>query len=346
MFPVVTRSGRVIHFGPNSTDSLSPRSSPFSPVSPSPQSPPTPTSLPSRAPIVHFFVSDHGNAKVKSLTDQFIELLTKNGISVYTERYVTHQPGFQVRAAALNSTADFFFQIHSKTAGPGHVRLYIAGQPKRMTMDEAIANIWSWWRLQCGSLTRDEVELLSREKTLFLLREFANLDSKDFDLEVIQTQAKAAMENGESCELVFDRIREFDAILQNGKARVLSTRIAGTDWVREPGLQLQRLLPAPRAVRLSQSMKELLVSIIEQTMTKVRSISELLQRYTAESPAIGELEETEIPIEGEGGSSSWRMLIESLDEDNVGSMRIASYGDSRQSPDLPQVNPMFLLDDY
>jgi hypothetical protein len=92
---------------------------------------------------VHFFVSDHGNAKVKVLCDQFIDALTSNGISVYAERYLTHQPGYQVRVAALNSLADFFLQIHSKTTGPGHVRLYVADQSKQMTMDEAVATVWS-----------------------------------------------------------------------------------------------------------------------------------------------------------------------------------------------------------
>ena len=124
---------------------------------------PNPNALQPRAPLVHFFVCDHGNAKVKSFSDNFIELLISNGIKVYPELYLTHQPGYKVRAASCITTADFFFQIHSKTAGPGHVRLYYDGQPQRMTIQEAVTHIWSTWRMKCGALTKDEVDSLSHE---------------------------------------------------------------------------------------------------------------------------------------------------------------------------------------
>jgi hypothetical protein len=331
MQPIVTRSGRVIHFGGSSPDI------------PSPRSPPSSGSTPPRAPVVHFFISDHGNVKVKALGDQFVSLLTRNGVNVYCERYQTHQPGYQVRAAALNSSADFFFQIHSKTAGPGHVRLYIGGQPRRMGMEEAVASVWSLWRVQCGALTRDEVELLSPSRTLELLREFGEVEPRDLDFDDLQMRARSAIADGESPEPVLDRVRECEAVLQNARRRILAARGVATDWAREPGALLQRILPAPRAVRLSPPLKEMLLSAVDQAAAKARAIGEVVQRYAAALPA--DAGAAEIPIDADrGDASSWRMLIESFDEDHTASMRIASYGDSRGSPDLPTT--AFMLDDF
>jgi hypothetical protein len=340
MQPIITRSGRVIHFGASPPDAPSPRSPPSSG-----STPPSSGSVAPRAPVVHFFVSDHGNAKVKALGDQFTALLTRNGVHVFCERYQTHQPGYQVRAAALNSAADFFFQIHSKTAGPGHVRLYVAGQPRRMGMEEAVATVWSLWRVQCGALTRDEVELLSRARTLDLLREFGQIEGRDLDLAELQLRARAAVAAGGSPEPVLDRVRECEAVLQNARARIAAARGVATEWAREPGLLLQRCLPAPRAVRLSPPLKELLLSAVDQAAAKARAIADVMGRYAAASPA--EAGGPEIPIDAEsarGDASSWRMLIESFDDDHMGSMRIASYGDSRGSPDLPPT--AFMLDDF
>jgi hypothetical protein len=292
---------------------------------------------------VHFFISDQGNAKVKALGDQFLSLLMTNGVNVFCERYQTHQPGYQVRAAALNSAADFFFQIHSKTAGPGHVRLYSAGQPRRMCMDEAVATIWSLWRMQCGALTREEVELLSPSRTLSLLHEFGQLESGDLDFADLQLRARAAILNGEPADFVIDRVREFEAVLQNARARIAAARGIAADWPREAGTLLQRCLAVPRAVRLSAPLKEMLLFNVDQAVAKARAIGEVLRRHAAASTAEAG---GEIPIEAEvaRGDGGWRMLIESFDDDHVASMRIASYGDSRASPD-PLPAP-FMLDDF
>jgi hypothetical protein len=219
-----------------------------------------------------------------------------------------------------------------------------------MTMDEAVGHIWSWWRLQCGALTRDEVELLSRERTLLLLREFGNLEAADLDFAGLQARARAAVDGSESLDPMLERIRDIEATLQSGRARIAAARAMTTDWVREPGVQLQRCLPMPRPVRLSPPLRELLISIVDQSISKAHAIAEALQRYAAASPAFGDREEgegaPEIPIDGERVEThSWRMLIESFDDDHVGSMRIASYGDSRSSNELP-ISPVFLLDDY
>jgi hypothetical protein len=294
-------------------------------------------------------VSDHGNAKVKALTEQFIDLLRSNGIHVHAEKYLTHQPGYQVRAAALNTPADFFFQIHSKTAGPGHVRLYIAGQPRRMTMEEAVANVWSSWRLQCGALSRDEVDLLSSEKIELLLRDFANVEGIDFT--GLQRGARSIIEAGDDIGPLLDRLRELETILQDGKAMVVTAKLMGSEFPRQPGTLLTQCLPAPHSTGLSQPLRELLVSVIDQAIAKARAIGDCLQRYRSTSPGarFGDDGLQEIPIDGDiqsGDSSSWKMLIESLDEDHVGSMRIASYGDSRHSAELLQDSAMFMLDDY
>jgi hypothetical protein len=291
---------------------------------------------------VHFFVSDHGNAKVKALCDQFIDALIANGISVYAEHYLTHQPGYQVRAAALNSPADFFFQIHSKTAGPGHVRLYIAGQPKRMTTDEAVATVWSWWRLQCGGLSRDEVELISREKIAWLLHEFGNIGEKQLDFAAIQDDARVAIERSEPLGPILDRLSECETLLRDAKSRITTTKVMRSEWPRVHGVQLARCLPTPHASGLSTPLREMLVSVVDQALNKIHAIRAVINRVQVRAPG-GTADGEEIPIDS-GEPNAWKDLIESLDDDNVGSMRIASYGDSEQSEF--QDSSTFLLDDY
>lgn len=141
-------------------------------------------------PVVHFFVSDHDNSKVKVLTEQFVNALLDNGINVFIEQYSTHQPGFQVRTASLLTHADFFFQIYSKTAGSGHARLFESGQPNRMTVEEAIVEIWSTWRFKNAALSPKEVNLLSNEKIICLLNEYASIEPPNMDITSIQTTAQ------------------------------------------------------------------------------------------------------------------------------------------------------------
>ncbi|OHT10321.1 hypothetical protein TRFO_20456 [Tritrichomonas foetus] len=360
--PIVTRPNRSIHFGQPSDNSptIQTAQNHFSFYSTtSPQQAGTTSanngSLTPRAPVVHCFVCDHANAKVKILTDQFMEALIKNGIKVYVERYLTHQPGYQVRAASLNTTADFFFQIHSKTAGPGHVRLYLGGQPKRMTKEEAVSAVWSWWRLRCGALTKDEVEVISHDKILTLLKDFANINSEDLDFSLLQQQGRELIDRGMSVRPTLTRLHEFETILQNGKSQINSARTMSTDWSFEPGVVLQRCVAVPIVSGLSAPLKELLNMIIDQTIRKARSITSVLERYYISTPPLERLAQedhmNEIPIDGEqrvGDGSSWRMMIESVDEDRMGSMQIASYGDGHnfvQSVDRI-ATPVFMLDDF
>jgi hypothetical protein len=299
-------------------------------------------------------VCDHGNVKVKAQTDRFTELLVKNGIKVYTERYSTHQPGYQVRAAALNSTADFFFQIHSKTAGSSHVRLFVNGQPNRMRMEDAVANIWSSWRAQCGALTRAEVDILPTDKVLALLSDFAQITPAQIDFTTLVKQGREIMDAGDDLAPSVDRLHIVLSLFQEAKSRIQSTRTIATEWSLEPGGVLQRCIPAPRISGLSTPLKEMLVSVIDQSIRKGKAVLAMFEQYVATSP-IREAEAAdeednlaEIPIDSDipkTDVSSWRMMIESLDDDTVGSLRIASYGDTRQHiEDVP--GDLFFLDDY
>ena len=309
-----------------------------------------------RAPIVHCFICDYANTKVKIVTEQFIETLLKNGIKVYAEKFLTHQPGYQVCAASLNTQADFFFQIHSKTAGPGHVRLYHAGQPKRMTKEDAVSAIWTLWRLRCGSLNKDEIELISNEKITQLLRDFANVDVKDIDIATVQLQGRELIDRGMSVRSVLTKLQGFEVILQNGKQNINSANTISTDWNFELGVMLQKIIQVPIITGLSQPLKNLLISIIEQSISKVRIITNIFERYAVSSPPMIQSQEipidnmNEIPIAGEprgGDGSSWKMMIESADEDKFGSMQIASYGDGQSIQSIDRImTPVFMLDDY
>ena len=229
--PVITRPVRGGHISLGNDGAQTPPAflgGPFSPVGlVQPSSVKTPSSmvqLVPRAPVVHFFVCDFANAKVKTFSEQFIEQLTQNGVKVYTERFMTHQPGFQVRAASLNTPADFFFQIHSKTAGRGDVRRYLNGQPRRMTREEGVAEVWAWWRLKSGALSREEVDVVSGEKMAWLLKEFADVDCEAMALDELQKSLRDAIEMRTEIRSVLDRLREIEGALVNGKMKVASMR--------------------------------------------------------------------------------------------------------------------------
>lgn len=360
--PIVTRPNRTLHFGQFDDSSKNNASfqSPFSffTKNTSQQSKSNnggTISMP-RSPVVHCFVCDHGNAKVKILTDQFIECLIKNGIKVYIERYLTHQPGYQVRAASLHSPADFFFQIHSKTSVAGHVRLYMAGQPKRMSKEEAISVVWSYWRLKCGALTQEETELLSKEKILQLIKEFAHIDTNNIDITSLQQKGRELIDRGQSARPVLTALNEAINLLKNGKDQVNAAVTMSTEWKFEPGVVLQKCVPVPITAGLSQPLRLLLNSVLDQTIYKAQAVANVLERYYIASPEGGNLraleDETiaEIPIDNEqrvGDGSSWQMMIESVDEDRIGSVQIASYGDGQAIQSFDRITmPVFMLDDF
>ena len=334
--PVITRPVRGGHISLSNDGAQTPPAflgGPFSPVGlVQPSSVKTPSSivqLVPRAPVVHFFVCDFANAKVKTFSEQFIEQLTQNGVKVYTERFMTHQPGFQVRAASLNTTADFFFQIHSKTAGRGDVRLYLNGQPRRMTREEGVAEVWAWWRLKSGALSREEVDVISGEKMAWLLKEFADVDCEAMALDELQRSLRDAIEMRTELRSVLDRLREIEGALVNGKMKVATMRNMSTDWNREPGGQLSRCLAIPVVCGLSPPLRELLDVVLDESLVKVQGLIAIAERESVN--VVEEVDDhgAEVPIEGTSAhdDSAWRMMIESVDDDHMGSWRIASYGD-------------------
>ena len=333
---MITRPNRAGHFSQAGEGAQTPPvflGGPFSPLGVGTMRPPSsplvqPGTIAPRAPVVHFFVCDFANAKVKAFSEQFVEQLVENGVKVYCEKFLTHQPGFQVRAASLNTMADFFFQMHSKTAGRGDVRLYVNGLPKRMTREEAVAEVWAWWRLKSGALSKEEVDVISEDKLLWLLREFADVGG---DVAEMQASAREAIMNRTSLAKVWDRLRECESQLVAGRVKVAAARCMNTEWVREPGVQLSRCMQMPVVSGLSPPLRELLSCVIDESLAKVRALIEIVER---ERPNVKEEEDAgeraeEIPIESVSphDATMWRMMVESVDEDHVGSVRIASYGD-------------------
>lgn len=363
--PIITRPNRNIHFSQASDNSQNgqPYQNTFSfsfqknPAQQVKSTQPGVLTI-SRAPVVHCFVCDHANAKVKILTDQFIELLTKSGIKVYVERYLTHQPGFQVRAASLNTQADFFFQIHSKTAGAGHVRLYMNGQPKRMTKEEAVSAVWSWWRLRCGALTKDETEVISNEKLFSLLKDFGNIDKDALNFNLLQQQVRNCLDSGSNIEPTLTTLIDYDNALKDAKTKISSAPTMSTDWSFEQGVVLQSCQYQQIQVGLSQPLKSLLILIIDQAISKCQGIKSVIDRnYREKQPMENAMPNddenlNEIPIDinndqGARDGSSWQMMIESVDEDRIGSVKIASYGESPNVRSCDRIStPTFMLDDF
>ena len=363
MQPTITRPNRTIVISGPATGGLSFQSGAASKGLTAQQlfnsvlSPSSPSSnqVTPRAPVVHFFVCDYGNAKVKTVSDQFIQLLLTNGINVFTERYATHQPGFQVRATSLNSSADFFFQIHSKTAGRGHVRLYLGGQPRRMTIEESIADIWSWWRLMCGAITQNECDLLSKEKIDYALKHFANLDAAELKIQNLQLEIRKAIANLEIPSELLDQITTLKELVSEGKKAVASHKQVSLEWPREPGAELTRCQSVPIVRGLSQPLRDLLNVMIDQTLSKLQVLEKIIKKYGVKQPTIqpDSLEipvesgaEGEIPIDGQQPGLSWGALLESVTNESFGSINhITSYGDtSRQSPG--SLRPPFFFDDF
>ena len=311
---------------------------------------PNPNALIPRQPVVHFFVCDHGNAKVKAFTDQFIELLTENGIKVFPELYLTHQPGYQVRAASFNTTADFFFQIHSnsfKTAGPGIVRIYIDGQPQRMTTQEAILYVWSTWRLKCGALSKAETDSLTPPKILYLLEHFADIKPDSVQIEEIQKQLRDAIANGQSTTQCFNQLHTIAEILENGKNKLSEVKLINSEFKSEPGVLLSRCPNVPIVAGLSAPLKEVLISIIEQTQKKVSILISIAQNH-----AVNETEqfideedsiELEIPDDQQQSTSNWGLMIESVEDHQTS---LSSFGDPMGSQGFMAMAPHFILDDF
>jgi hypothetical protein len=304
-----------------------------------------------RAPVVHFFICDFGNAKVKTFSEQFINQLAQNGIRVYAERFMTHQPGFQVRAASINTTADFFFQIHSKTAGPGHVRLYVNGQPKRMTMDEALAEIWSSWRVRSGALCKEEIDLLSSERIFWLLSGFAGIDESNLRVEELQISIRDRITDGRDMHDVFDGLKEMEAVLLDGKAKIANCRPMNSEWIFEPGMQISRIVPAATCHGLSPPLKDRLSRMIDVYLKKTSALLNIVEKRlnaATTHPLVDDDMELETPIESPGYDTQvWRMLVESYPDDHIGSFRIASYGDNASAAqDVVSRNPAFLLDEF
>lgn len=113
------------------------------------------------------------------------------------------------------------------------------------------------------------------------------------------------------------------------------------EWPKEKGVHLQRLMEIRPVLGLSPPLKELLTNIIDQSLVKVRRLLEIASVLIKEETQELTVDEGvgEILIESEGRTkdgSSWRMMLESWDGDQAGSVQIASYGDDPD--DLPPMS--------
>ena len=306
---------------------------------------PNPNALTPRQPTVHFFVCDHGNAKVKAFSDQFIESLVQNGIKVYPELYLTHQPGYQVRAASFNTTADYFFQIHSKTAGPGRVRLYRDGQLQRMTISEAIIYIWSTWHLRCGALTKTEVDTLSDDRMVFLLEHFGDVKKENVDIEKVQKELKEAIDNGKSVKSCIEQLTSMAEVLEHGKNKISEAKLINPEFKDEPGTVLSRCPAVPIISGLSAPIKEILLSIVEQSQQKVNSLLNIAHNHLSSEPDLyheEDAEEVDILDDQQPTTSNWGLMLESAGDHQTS---LSSFGDNIGSQGFIALAPHFLLDD-
>lgn len=282
-----------------------------------------------RAPTVHFYVCDHGNARVQTVSNDFINLLLSNGINVFPEIYPTHQAGFQVKASSQNSQADFFIQVHSKTAGSSHVRLFVNNQPKRMKLGDAICHIWAGWRLKTGMLSSKECELLSKERLEEALCDFAGIEQKCIDIDGLQHIIREAVDGKNVTQEIFSAIRATEDQLQEGRKRILSMKEVLPDFHTTQGARLGKFVYLSINRGLSAPFRELLLSLIDQTLRKVKALNEIASQYTVVSPIrpkqhslTGSLE---IPIENNSLDVPWDALCGSLEQESLGMNSIASF---------------------
>lgn len=352
--PIVTRPNRSFQIdqtkspSPHLEEAFSPAALFQDSLSHNPQTPIGSAAPPPRPPVVHFFICDYGNTKVKTYSEKFIDLLKNNGINVFVEKYMTNQPGYQVRAASLNTKADFFFQIHSKSAGPGHVRLYLNGEPNRMSMPEAIASIWSWWRAQCGTLSREEVGTLSANKLLACLNHFTNINLQMLAIDDIQVNLRKAISSPSSgssnIQDCIDRLQMWEGTLQDGRQNILKTRVALSDWSKPKGVVLTHIIPLPIDSGISTPLRNILIKIIDQTLSKIHSLLTIAENHIKDSQV--EVSH-EIPIDEEPNQydgSSWKIMTESLDDDIRSFQHIASYGDTQQIINSQKMTPIIAFD--
>lgn len=344
----IQRPNRLFHFGGAASESRNAQD--HLQIVSTPQSPSN--FLTPRQPLVHIFVCDYANAKVKALTDRFVDALRNNGINIFIDKFLTHQPGFQVRAVSFSSGGDFFFQIHSKTAGSGDVRLYLNGQPKRMSVSQAIGNIWSWWRLKSGCLTVDEASILSKEKLLYLFDYYANIKEENLNVEKLQEELREAIETGSNFLTLSNKIRGFEILLDEAKVTISRYKLMLTEWPKESGTILTRWPQLDAIKGLSQPLKDIMLNIITQTLKKINSLSNILNKYSKDNVSeLGSFEAPEIQIETadktHADGSSWKYM---LDEEHPSSsmfMQIASFdeGTTHQSVDRIQT-PVLILEEY
>lgn len=296
--------GEPIPFSPDAYKTA-PAKSPTSPVSSDVVTP--------RKPIIHFYVCDYGNTRVKEVADTFVKMLLQNGAMVWTERYSTHQPGFSVKAAALQTSADFFFQIHSKTAGQSHVRMYLNGIPRRFPLSDAISRMTFLWKLRTGALTEMECHCLSYKSIEIALKEFAQLD--DFSIEAIQKTVRDKPADAAQ-EILIARNR-----LDQARSMIETYKNVSGPWKMEEGSLLARIVAIPIYRGLTQPFKTLLLDVIGQMQAKLDRMTQMLPEGDDESS--GEDEDDGITIQVRDTNrpipnSSWGTMLESFGDTSDG----------------------------
>jgi hypothetical protein len=258
-----------------------------------------------------------------------------------------------VRAASINSPADFFFQVHSKTAARSHVRLYLNGQPRRMSIDESIADVWSWWKLMCGALSKNEVDTLSKEKLNTALKIFGGLDNEDLNINALQTEIRESINRGMLSSELLEKIMVIENKLSDGRKMILSQKQVCLEWPKEPGAEINRCTSVPVIRGLSTFLRDVLLSTVDQTQNKLQRLKQIVKKYGVSTPVqieqqIEEENGPELDIESDFSqpSLSWGTVLESVKEESYGFNHIASFGDFSNGLSPGTLRPPFLIDEF
>jgi hypothetical protein len=246
---------------------------------------------------------DFKNSKVKSTSEEFSH----------------HVPGFQVRASSLNSQADFFFHIHSKTAGSRQVRLFVNGSPMRMSLEESIAKLICLWKFRCGCLSKEDCEILSPSKVEMALSLFAGISKEDMNIEEDQQSLRVCIENNEDAGNVCEKIKMKIDKFSSQKVDIDSFSSISLDWDKE-GKIVNHIEFQPLVRGMTTHFKDVLKLIIESCIDKLEALKRLAEKRMRAQEPLGIVKT--FPIEG---PASWRTFVGSYD-DSFPEYRGGSFG--------------------
>lgn len=269
-----------------------------------------------RQPVVHLFVCDFKNVKVKEFTDICIKVMSENGIKIYTDFHMKHHPGYQVKAASFNTQADFFFQIQSKTARLGLVRLYVHGKPQKMNLKTSISYIWNSWKMYCGALSEQDVETLSSKKLSYIFKRFIGLEIDYTDIQEVQEKLRLALNNKLLENNIEESLIKYRKDLMSGRDTLLNLPDVSCLSCLETGGVIQKCTISPVILGASEPLKNVLKNIIEMTLCKVDSLLEIYNNNFLEidkTSLKNDSMNVDLSIDSEP-QMNWSLIVESYED--------------------------------